>query len=175
MTFVDWLLLELEKQDLSQSEFARRSGIARTHVSRVISRNRFPGFEFYKKTATAFNLPLEEVLRRAGELSPDYSEDPELDGLMQHIQAIPPAARPSIFDLIYGILGLVRADHDLPLFAETDPAYSSSPPTIQTLPDLTTWLDSLTDEHFEQAAAAFELTFSERLGERSSTRHSASA
>lgn len=61
-----WILSELDKRDWSQSELARRSGLTRTTISKIISEQSSIGIESMTGLAKAFRLPVTEVLQQAG-------------------------------------------------------------------------------------------------------------
>src|SRR5688572_12112390 len=77
--FGNWLLLELEKRGMSQSDLARAGGVSRAAVSEAISGRRKVGKDLAKGIAKGLDLPEEQVFREAGLLSPrkDIDEDDE--------------------------------------------------------------------------------------------------
>lgn len=72
--FSQWLLGELDKRGWSFREFGRRADLSRSTVSKVVNGMGSPGCEFCLKTAKVLNVPPENVLRRAGLLSPEPKE-----------------------------------------------------------------------------------------------------
>ncbi len=66
--FRDWLAAELKTRGWSQSEAARRGEISASLVQQVMSGTTKPGKRFYRGIARAFGLPVEEVMRLAGDL-----------------------------------------------------------------------------------------------------------
>jgi transcriptional regulator with XRE-family HTH domain len=74
MTFADWLLNEMQRRGLSQSELARKAGLAQATISYVLSGERNPGSEFCLGVAKALNIPPEIVFQRAG-LFPGEGEE----------------------------------------------------------------------------------------------------
>jgi len=74
--FIDWLNEELSSRGWSNSEVARRSGLAPSTISMVLSGTANPGWDFCKKVADALKIPPEAVFRKAGLLParPDGSE-----------------------------------------------------------------------------------------------------
>jgi transcriptional regulator with XRE-family HTH domain len=74
MTFAEWLLNEMQRRDLSQSELARRAGLAQATISYVLSGERNPGPEFCLGIAKAMNIPPEVVFQEAGIFPPSSAE-----------------------------------------------------------------------------------------------------
>ena len=74
--FSEWLYAEMERRGLSQSELARRAGMAQSTVSFALSGDRRPGLDFCVGVARAFDLPPEDVLQRAGLLPSSPEETP---------------------------------------------------------------------------------------------------
>jgi transcriptional regulator with XRE-family HTH domain len=64
--FINWLIEEIDKRGWSNSELARRASVAPATVSMIISGKSNPGLDFCVGVARAFNVPPEDVLRRAG-------------------------------------------------------------------------------------------------------------
>lgn len=62
-TLGDWLLVELERRGWTQGELARRSHIAKSHISRMISGQRSAGIETLRGLANALDVPLDELSR----------------------------------------------------------------------------------------------------------------
>ncbi len=98
--FAAWLQGELDNRGWRQVDLVRKAGIHSGFLSKILSRERRPGVETCAAIARAFNLPEEEVLRRAGLLS-----------------ARPPAAddapdTPRIRDLIKSFLALEDEDQE---------------------------------------------------------------
>jgi len=65
-TFSEWLLKELAKRDWSQYELAKRSGVNRSTISRIVNGARGIGNETLTAIAETLQIPTEEVFRHAG-------------------------------------------------------------------------------------------------------------
>lgn len=76
--FTDWLQSALDERGISQSELARRAGVTRSAINGIIMGTRGPGIELCTGIAHALKLPPEEVLRVAGLLENEPSEDDSL-------------------------------------------------------------------------------------------------
>ena len=74
--FVTWLNRELDERGWSRSEAARRGEFSPSMLDKVIGGFANPGLDFCRGIARAFNMPLEDVFRRAGIL-PELVELPD--------------------------------------------------------------------------------------------------
>jgi transcriptional regulator with XRE-family HTH domain len=68
-TFGEWLRAEMLQQGMNQSQLARKAGVSRSTVKRIIDGERGIGRASLGRLARALDLPPEELLRRAGYLS----------------------------------------------------------------------------------------------------------
>ena len=68
--FVDWLIRQVEARGWSYRELSRRAGLSPSAVSKVVSRERNPGFDFCVNIAKPLGMEPEEVLRLAELLPP---------------------------------------------------------------------------------------------------------
>jgi len=66
MDFADWLIGELLARDWSQRELAREAGLSSAMVSKVVNREKQPGWDFCKGVAQALGVSPVEVMQRAG-------------------------------------------------------------------------------------------------------------
>lgn len=79
--FATWLGEELVKKRSNQNKMAVATGIARATVNAWFSVGRIPTPELCKAVAEYLHVPEEEVLIRAGHLSPDHPyEKPDIPG-----------------------------------------------------------------------------------------------
>lgn len=67
-TFGKWLSEEMVRQGMNQSQLARRAGISRSTVKRIIDGERGVGRTSLGKIARALDLPPQALLRRIGYL-----------------------------------------------------------------------------------------------------------
>jgi transcriptional regulator with XRE-family HTH domain len=70
MDFVDWLNKELNERGWSNSELAKRSGMAPSTISMIISRQSKPGWDFCAGLAKALGESPDKLFRLAGLLPP---------------------------------------------------------------------------------------------------------
>lgn len=75
-TFGEWLKHQLARRQISQAEFARRTGVTATAVSLWLADKRKPDALSCDKIAEALFVSRDEVLARAG-LRPVEHDDPE--------------------------------------------------------------------------------------------------
>lgn len=71
--FVEWLLSELERLQISREELARRSGVGSSAITNIVSRTKNLGEDLAKKLANGLGVPQAEVFRRAGLLDDESS------------------------------------------------------------------------------------------------------
>lgn len=103
--FRQWLTDELYERNWSQTELARRSNLDRTYISRVLSGDRNPGLDFYRRIARALRLPVTTVLAAAGEIpAPEDLGQPHILALTQALAQLPPSARHNALEAIFTII-----------------------------------------------------------------------
>ena len=66
---VAWLIQACETRDLSWAAASRRAGLSQGTISAIV-RGTQPGLEICKGLAGFFGVPLEDVLRMAGHMTP---------------------------------------------------------------------------------------------------------
>ena len=69
MDFVEFVNSEMQSREWSRADLSRKSGIAAPQITRVLNREQNPGELFCKGIARAFNVPEEDIFRRAGILT----------------------------------------------------------------------------------------------------------
>jgi transcriptional regulator with XRE-family HTH domain len=79
-----WLNDQLEEHGWSMRELARRAGVSGASISLLISGQMSLSADMSRKLAQALDVPLEEVMRRAGILPPEPPETPSLIEAMRH-------------------------------------------------------------------------------------------
>ena len=90
---VTWLIQACETRGLSWAEASRRAGLSQGTISAIV-RGTQPGLEICKGLAGFFGVPLEDVLRLAGHMTPAPAPTwpPELVALVQEVEDLPSAA-----------------------------------------------------------------------------------
>ena len=73
--FVNWLMSETQRRGWNNSELSRRAGVVHSTISLLLNRKTNPGTDVCQGIARAFNMPPEDVYRRAG-LLPNLPDDP---------------------------------------------------------------------------------------------------
>jgi transcriptional regulator with XRE-family HTH domain len=69
--FGSWLLEELDKRNMSQSDLARASGVTPSQISHIVSEKRNAGTKSLMKIAQALKLPVDFIFEKAGLLPPN--------------------------------------------------------------------------------------------------------
>jgi transcriptional regulator with XRE-family HTH domain len=64
--FAKWLAEQMHQRQWTQAQLANRAGITPAALSRVLSRERYPGVEMCRGLAQALNLKDYQVLQLAG-------------------------------------------------------------------------------------------------------------
>lgn len=83
-TFGEWLASEVVLRDWTQADLARKSGLNRAVISKLLSDKSDPSPETCKALAKALKKPIEEIYRVAG-LLPPIPENDELIERARHI------------------------------------------------------------------------------------------
>jgi len=79
--FSEWLQAQMGEREISQSELARRSGLHRAIISKIINQISTPTPETAEALAAGLKLPPEEVYRAAGLLPPVPEERSQIEEL----------------------------------------------------------------------------------------------
>jgi transcriptional regulator with XRE-family HTH domain len=88
MEFNEWLLSEIRRRGWPEAEFARRGKISPQAVNQTINGINKPGIKMLEATARAFDLPLEEVMRRSGRLRA-WPAEAITDDLLERLRRLP--------------------------------------------------------------------------------------
>lgn len=88
-SFGQWLLEELEKRDMNQSDLARASNITTAQISRIISGRRGVGEQALTAIAHALRLPPDMVFEKAGILPPKPEMSPIKRKLLHLSEGLP--------------------------------------------------------------------------------------
>ena len=103
-TFGKWLSEEIARQGMTQSQLARRAGVSRSTIKRIIDGERGMGRASLGKIARALDLPPQELLRRIGYLPAERinEKDTTLARLMVVLSELPDE---DVEELLYIALG----------------------------------------------------------------------
>lgn len=71
----EWLRLELQERDLTQSQVAVYAGVGQATISGILNKEHIPKVETLFRLADLLGTPREDVLRLAGHLPPGSSGD----------------------------------------------------------------------------------------------------
>lgn len=100
-TFRDWLQDQINQQGWTLSDFARRSGIKPSSLSRVLDGSRNAGTELCSKIAKALDLPEDFVFRKAGLLREKQSgPNEEIEEIMAILESLTPEEREDVLKYV---------------------------------------------------------------------------
>jgi len=88
-SFSSWLYDRLNEKGWSQSELARRSGIAPGTLSNILSGKRGLGKDTLTAIADAFRLPAKTVYEAAGFFPPEGNQTTEMDAVLESMKDLP--------------------------------------------------------------------------------------
>ena len=101
MDFKTWLAEELNRRGWSHAEMGRRSGVAQTTISNVISGNRAPGPDLCRAIAKTLGEAEVKVFRLAGLLSPLPEDgDSTLQELIDAARQLSPEGRQEVLTYV---------------------------------------------------------------------------
>lgn len=112
MDFPVWLQSELNRRGWDQAELARRSGITKAQISRVMVGDRSAGVEFCIAVATALRISRDEVFRARGWLlrtSPSVvppGTHPRIERVVEQINSLPMEIQETLSETFEGIVKL---------------------------------------------------------------------
>lgn len=111
---VAWLIQACETRGLSWAEASRRAGLSQGTISAIV-RGTQPGLEICKGLAAFFGVPLEDVLRMAGHMTPAASPawPPEVVALVREVEGLPPPLRRAVIKAWRAVLEGIQAERDL--------------------------------------------------------------
>lgn len=97
-SFGEWLRDQLTRLDLTHSTAAKRIGISRTHLSRILAGDTGIRFDTAIAIADALNLPQEDTLHRAGFSAGELDEEIPVE--MRAFLRLNPIGRSAVRDFI---------------------------------------------------------------------------
>lgn len=99
--FAGWLLSEMHKRKLSQSDLARITGISRQAISSYVNRRILtPDKESLQKIAHAFGMRQEDIYRVAGILPPANGIPPDIARAVYQLEQLPEPLRSILTKMI---------------------------------------------------------------------------
>jgi hypothetical protein len=107
----DWLIQACETRSLSWAKASRRAGLHQGAISAIV-RGAQQGLEICKGLAGFFGVPLEDVLREAGHMTPVPSTPwpPELVALVREVEDLPPLLRRAVINAWRAVLEGIQAE-----------------------------------------------------------------
>lgn len=103
--FVSWLSEEVEARGWTFNELGRRAKISSGGVSRVMTQDILPTWDFCYKISLAFRIPAEHVFRQAGllpALPPTGAEETEAVTILKSLSG---AVRQAVLDMLRAVGG----------------------------------------------------------------------
>lgn len=100
--FANWVNEQLDDRKWSQAELARKAGISRATISKLLSYNedQMPTAETLVSIARALRFPPEYVFRKAGILPVEPDDDPSLAEANQLLSELPEEYRKQALQLL---------------------------------------------------------------------------
>jgi transcriptional regulator with XRE-family HTH domain len=87
--WVEWIIAEREKQGLTQSELARKSGLTRQTINDYESRRRpNPDSKVLVKLSVGLGYPADHLQRIVGILPPDTTTSDEVKQIIEEIKGL---------------------------------------------------------------------------------------
>ena len=89
--FSAWLFTELKLRDWTQADLANKSGLSQGAISKVVNKQRKPGFDFCEGLSRALKLPVETIFEAAGLLPPiakSTAQKEQLNYLYDHLKEV---------------------------------------------------------------------------------------
>lgn len=102
--FGKWLLKELDERRWSMREFARRSDVSESTISRVVSGKRNPSSALCRRMAEVLHLPPERIFREAGLLPSTPEESPRIKEVLYLFRQLPEDERRRILLIMRTLL-----------------------------------------------------------------------
>jgi len=99
INFGEWLRIEREKRDWSQSDLARFSGLHRQIINKTESGVSEPALKTYIALAAAFNISLITVLRAADEIPSTPDDDIKFEDWKHLLSKLTPTEREELRDI----------------------------------------------------------------------------
>lgn len=130
---IDWLKQQISDRGWSVRETARRAGLSPTPVNLILSGKANPSLDVYRGLAEAFDIPLDHILRLAGEILPPLEAQRTENSLLNEgcllLSRLPSDDLATAVRFLRG-LRLTAEKEELPVPAEEDepaPAHVMEP------------------------------------------------
>lgn len=98
-----WLNAELQARGWSERELARRAGVSHTAINNALTQQYNTRLDTYRGIAKALGMPLDEVLRRAGELPERPPSVIEEEPATYIIRELSPETRRAALAMLQGL------------------------------------------------------------------------
>jgi transcriptional regulator with XRE-family HTH domain len=98
--FSEWLQEELNNREWTQADLVRKSKLSQGQISRLINGTRGPGVETCQSIATAFSLPVETVMQKAGLLSTPEAQSDLIETTLYNLGFLPLEDQEEILEIV---------------------------------------------------------------------------
>ena len=135
---VKWLQQQIRHREWSVRETARHAALSHTAIHNALSGHVSPSMDTYKGLSRAFDTPLENILRLAGELPPPLDEqrarNPTLDEGIRILTEFPPGDLAAAVRVLRGLRLTAGTAEEAARAPESEQMFYSSRPALQSLP-----------------------------------------
>jgi transcriptional regulator with XRE-family HTH domain len=129
-----WLQERIDARGWSLRETARRAGLSPTPIASILSGDANPSLDVYKGLARAFALPLEQVLRAAGELPAHADAAQRADPLLEEgtflLAQLPPGDLATAVRFLRGLHLTARPAPEAAVAAEIEHVFPDDTPDV---------------------------------------------
>jgi transcriptional regulator with XRE-family HTH domain len=98
--FARWLQDEIEARSWSRVTVAGKAGLSSSALDKVLNLEIAPGIRFARGIAKALNLPVDEVVARAGLLPYQVDQPPRMKALARRLVVLPQVEQDAALDLL---------------------------------------------------------------------------
>ncbi len=107
--FIDWVNSELEKQNWSQADLARHSGLTKGGINGMMNKKQIrPGYDICMGIAKAFGISEIFVLRKAGLLPEGPGDDVEYEEFHDLFSKVPDDRKEEVKGILRVIVSQTR-------------------------------------------------------------------
>ena len=106
-----WLNRQLQIRNMSAREAARRAGVSHTAVNKARSGEGNTSLETYQGLARALDIPLEIILREAGEMSNALPVTDSSQAVCEAFCRLDARHQSAVSDIVFALAGMPRAEN----------------------------------------------------------------
>jgi len=98
--FRHWIKEEIDRRYWTYNELARQADLSSAFVSMVMTGQRNPGEKFCHGIAKAFDLPIDDIFRRAGILPPIPDLDANAEAMLHLFRNLPESEQERVLTIM---------------------------------------------------------------------------